>query len=387
MQKNKKEHLNTCFLIISYHPIIKSLIREILKKNNFKNYFFANNGYEALKIIKSNEKKVDFIISDWDMPIINGIELLKILKNDPEFFMLSFMLLSKSCSVELRRIYATEENADIFMTIPFKEDEMISCIINYLNSMPEKSIFKEMVHNKLNNNYMEVLTLGLQLEDMSTNESILAGESLYHLKKYNQAKRLLNKALSKEKNSKIYDLLGKIHFKQGNNLESLKNFELAKKQNPLNMTRSINLVREYLLQGKPKKALKIITHILKSNPTYLDLIEIANLYLGTGYLDRAYKILKFLKPINENAQIFYICCVKLWQKKAHKKSLNLLTHCINELPQNHLFLYYLGTIFLKKGALQLSHKYIRMALKINPDYEPGKRCIEYLEDHLKLGDK
>lgn len=385
MQKNHIEHLNTYFLIISYHSIIKSSIKQILKNNGLRNYLFARNGHEALRMIQSHENKIEFIISDWDMPIINGIELLKKVKNDPELFMLPFMLLSKCWSVELRQIYAIEEDADIFMTIPFKEKEVINNISNCLNNFQhltdERKTLKKMVHNKLNNNYMDVLNLGVQLSKggMSAKASILTGESLYHLEKYDQAKQVLKKTLSKEKNSKAYDLLGKIYSKQGDCKKSLKNFKMAQKHNPLNISRSINLIREYLLQGKIRRALELVSHILKSKPTYLDLIEIANLYLGTGYLDEAYKILKVLDPIDDTARVFYICCVKLWQQGARKKALNLLKRCINVLPQNHLFLYYLGTIFLKKGEFQPASKYIRKVLDINPNYEPAKRSMAYLK--------
>ncbi|EIM62573.1 response regulator [Desulfobacter postgatei] len=385
MQKSHINDLNTHFLVVSYHSIIKSSIKQILKNNDFHNYLFARNGHEALRIIQSHENKVEFIISDWDMPIINGIELLKKIKNDPELFMLPFMLLSKYWSVELRQIYAIEEDADIFMTIPFKETDVINNLLNCLNNFKhltyEKKMLKKMIHNKLNNNYMEVLNLGVQLSkrDLSAKASILTGESLYHLEKYDQAKQVLKKSLSKEKNSKAYDLLGKIYSKQGDSKESLKNFKMAQERNPLNISRSINLAREYLLQGKIRMAFELVNDILKSKPTYLDLINIANLYLGMGYLDEAYKILKILDPINDTAQVFYICCVKLWQKGARKSTLSLLSRCINKLPQNHLFLYYLGIIFLKKEKFLLANKYIMKALKINPNYEPAKRGMAYLK--------
>lgn len=384
MDNNYTEHLNTHFLIVSYHSIIKSLIKQILKNNGFHNYSFARNGHEALKIIQGYENKIDFIISDWDMPIINGIEMLKELKNNPEFFMLPFMLLSKCWLVELRQIYAIEEDADIFMTIPFKEKEVIKNISYYLNNFQhmtdEKKTLKKMIYDRLNNNYINVLNLGVQLNkgELSEKASILTGESLYHLEKYDQAKQVLEQTLSTKKNSKAYDLLGKIYSKQGESEKSLKNFHMARKHNPLNISRSITLVREYLVRGKIRSALKLTNHILKSEPTYLDLIEIAKLYLGMGYLDRAYNILNVLDPIDDTAQFFYICCVKLWQNADRKKALILLRHCINVLPQNHLFLYHLGTIFLKKGKLQQANKCIRKVLDINPNYEPAKRTMAYL---------
>ncbi|GEM_PF-2704809 len=42
------------------------------------NLIHANNGYEALTIIR--EKKIDLLITDFSMPVINGVELIQSLK-------------------------------------------------------------------------------------------------------------------------------------------------------------------------------------------------------------------------------------------------------------------------------------------------------------------
>jgi len=44
----------------------------------FKKVFVATNGYEAFEIFKHN--RVDLVLTDLDMPIINGIELIKLIK-------------------------------------------------------------------------------------------------------------------------------------------------------------------------------------------------------------------------------------------------------------------------------------------------------------------
>ena len=68
---------NPIILIVDDNPHIINTIVDILLKNN-KNYQFfqANNGELAYKVAVS--KKPDLIITDWDMPKINGIGLKKI---------------------------------------------------------------------------------------------------------------------------------------------------------------------------------------------------------------------------------------------------------------------------------------------------------------------
>ena len=68
-------------LIVDDSPNVISIIVEVLSSHN-KNYVFlqANNGEVAYKIAET--KMPDLIITDWDMPIVNGIELINKLKNN-----------------------------------------------------------------------------------------------------------------------------------------------------------------------------------------------------------------------------------------------------------------------------------------------------------------
>ena len=46
-----------------------------------KKHRFACNGLEALKIIR--EVPVDLIVSDWNMPVMTGVEMLEQIREDP----------------------------------------------------------------------------------------------------------------------------------------------------------------------------------------------------------------------------------------------------------------------------------------------------------------
>lgn len=381
---NLTDYSKKHFLIVSNRSIIRVLIKQILKKNGFTNHSFARNGHDAFQIVQKHKTTIDVIISDWDMPIINGIEMLKDLKNNPTFFMMPFMLLSADTS-GARQVYAIEESADIFLNIPFTENEIITSVKNCLaythQNTPEKNILNEMIRNNLIKNYDEVLNLGDKLKNKKefAKASLLTGESLYHSKKYEQAKQVLNQYLVKEKHSKAYDLLGKIHSKQGEQKASLKYFELAQKHNPINIERTIKLASTYFANGKNRAALELTEDILNSSPSYLDMIKIADLYLEKGYVDRAYAILKLVNPIKETSRVYYLCTVRLWQKRQHKQCIDFLIHCINILPQCYLFQYHLGIIFLRAKRFDKAKKYILITLELNSDYEPAWRCLNYLE--------
>lgn len=68
-------------LIVDDLPVMKKLITSMLKKVEITDVDTAQNGQEALELMA--KKSYDVILSDWNMPVMNGLELLKIIKEDP----------------------------------------------------------------------------------------------------------------------------------------------------------------------------------------------------------------------------------------------------------------------------------------------------------------
>ncbi|OUR94215.1 hypothetical protein A9Q84_18100 [Halobacteriovorax marinus] len=66
-------------LIVEDNLSIRELINAILNKNNFRTNY-ADNGSTALSILK--EKDIDLVISDINMPVMGGIELLDCIKDN-----------------------------------------------------------------------------------------------------------------------------------------------------------------------------------------------------------------------------------------------------------------------------------------------------------------
>ncbi|WP_299683209.1 response regulator [uncultured Dokdonia sp.] len=75
---------------------IMKLNRTISSLNLNHNIIEANNGEEALSILKEGNSLPDIILLDLNMPKINGIEFLKILKNDPNLKYLPTIVLTTS---------------------------------------------------------------------------------------------------------------------------------------------------------------------------------------------------------------------------------------------------------------------------------------------------
>jgi len=67
-------------LVVDDFPTMRKIIMNLLKQLGFKRIKEADNGEHALSIIKAGS--VDFVITDWNMPKMNGIDLLKSIRAD-----------------------------------------------------------------------------------------------------------------------------------------------------------------------------------------------------------------------------------------------------------------------------------------------------------------
>ena len=75
---------------------IMKLQRTISKLNSRQNVIEAKNGEAALEILKSGKKLPDIILLDLNMPRMNGIEFLGILKNNNQLKYLPTIILTTS---------------------------------------------------------------------------------------------------------------------------------------------------------------------------------------------------------------------------------------------------------------------------------------------------
>jgi chemotaxis family two-component system sensor histidine kinase/response regulator PixL len=91
----------------------------------------AQNGIEALEQLQLHSE-IDVIISDLEMPRMNGFELLSQLRQNPQFAKIPVLVLT-SRSAEKHRQLALELGANVYLTKPYLEHEFLSTIDGLIN--------------------------------------------------------------------------------------------------------------------------------------------------------------------------------------------------------------------------------------------------------------
>ena len=116
-------------LIVEDNPELLMLMQQLLK--SYYRVYIAQNGTEALKIV--HQKSLDLIISDVMMPEMDGYELTRVLKADPNYDHLPIILLTAKTQEEDEQ-EALEAGADEFLTKPFRMRDLKLRIDNIIEN-------------------------------------------------------------------------------------------------------------------------------------------------------------------------------------------------------------------------------------------------------------
>ena len=123
-----QEH-DVSLLIVEDNPELLMLMHQLM--STYYNIYIAQNGIEALEIIR--QKQIDLIISDIMMPEMDGYELTKQLKDDPDHSHLPIILLTAKHEMDDEQ-KALILGADDYLTKPFKLKELKIRIDNIIQN-------------------------------------------------------------------------------------------------------------------------------------------------------------------------------------------------------------------------------------------------------------
>jgi CheY-like chemotaxis protein len=94
-----KSNRGTTILVVEDNSYIRNLACSILTKQDY-NVLTANNGVEAINMLNVyGAKVIDMIITDYKMPQMNGLELMKRVRQIKEFANTPVILLSQHNSI------------------------------------------------------------------------------------------------------------------------------------------------------------------------------------------------------------------------------------------------------------------------------------------------
>lgn len=112
---------NMRVLIVDDFSTMRRIIRNILRQLGFNNVVEADDGTTAWEVL--NREKIDFIVSDWNMPNMTGIELLRKVRSSEQHGNLPFLMVTAEAQQE-NIIEAVQAKVSNYIVKPFTADTM-----------------------------------------------------------------------------------------------------------------------------------------------------------------------------------------------------------------------------------------------------------------------
>jgi two-component system chemotaxis response regulator CheY len=107
-------------LVVEDSPSVRAMLADMLENEGYK-VMEAVDGYEALKMVEY--LKFDLIITDLSMPVMDGIEFIRLAKKQPLCRFVPIVVLSSE--EDSRKVdEAKSAGASTYLSKPFKEQQL-----------------------------------------------------------------------------------------------------------------------------------------------------------------------------------------------------------------------------------------------------------------------
>ncbi|MBB3329720.1 two-component system chemotaxis response regulator CheY [Halomonas campaniensis] len=107
---------NMSILVVDDFPTMRRIVRSLLKELGFTNVEEAEDGQDALNKLKAGG--FQFVVSDWNMPNLDGLEMLKQIRADDGLKHLPVLMVTAEAKKE-NIIAAAQAGANGYVVKPF----------------------------------------------------------------------------------------------------------------------------------------------------------------------------------------------------------------------------------------------------------------------------
>jgi len=108
-------------LVVDDFSTMRRIVKNILRQLGFNNIVEADDGTTGLGVLQ--KEKIDLIISDWNMPKMTGLDLLKAVKSDDALKDIPFLMVTAEAQQE-NIIEAVKAGVSNYIVKPFTAETL-----------------------------------------------------------------------------------------------------------------------------------------------------------------------------------------------------------------------------------------------------------------------
>ncbi|MBL8470365.1 MAG: chemotaxis response regulator CheY [Rhodocyclaceae bacterium] len=124
------------FLVVDDFSTMRRIVRNLLKELGFTNVDEAEDGVAALQKLQAGG--IEFVVTDWNMPNMTGLELLQAIRANAQFKHLPVLMITAEAKKE-NIIAAAQAGASGYIVKPFTAATLSEKLTKIFEKMEKKA--------------------------------------------------------------------------------------------------------------------------------------------------------------------------------------------------------------------------------------------------------
>ncbi|GAA4410342.1 response regulator [Advenella faeciporci] len=105
-------------LIVDDFPTMRRIVKNLLKDLGFESVDEAEDGAQALGKLRNGVSGYDLVVSDWNMPVMDGLTMLQEIRADEKLKQIAVLMVTAEAKSE-NIVSAAKAGADGYVVKPF----------------------------------------------------------------------------------------------------------------------------------------------------------------------------------------------------------------------------------------------------------------------------
>jgi len=114
------------FIVADDSRMVRSIVTKVIESMGYE-AVQAGNGREALNILETERQDVKMVLLDWNMPLLNGLDVIHKMRADVRFKEIPVLMVSTE-SEEDRIQLALAAGAQGYLTKPFTPEQLTEAV-------------------------------------------------------------------------------------------------------------------------------------------------------------------------------------------------------------------------------------------------------------------
>lgn len=371
-------------LIVEDQPDMLESMKTMLEMIGYNKVYGAPNGRMAWKFLSRGDKSVDLILAAYDMPDMNGMELLAEVRKNKKYRDIPFLMMTAKVDRSLVA-EAAEYDVDGYLTKPV----VTSALEQKINEVIKKQHHPDPMtaHLRLARDLEETGDIESAMKALGRAIKVNPGSSrpLRELGRlYTQQKKIEMAITCFQKAVQLnfldvgsHHYLGQLYLRKGKVDDAISCFDRAIEISPRHADRALKLAYLFLRKGRLNEGERILTLILKNNPDNMALHEeIAQAAQENNFNAMAMKCYRFiLKKNPKRLDIHKKVGILFHEKGHHKDAARHLVKAAEKFGEDLDLILALSRSFLAMDRVSSADQWIKKARELYPDNRDVKKLL------------